>query len=153
MENYAVMYRYFDTVTEYKGLDINLPKRQTIMSAGYDIESAETVIVGAGETVLVPTGLKAYMPSDEFLAIYPRSSLATKFGVVLANTVGIIDSDYADNKDNEGHIMVPLKNTSDVDFVVKKGDRIAQAIFQSYCITNNDETTKMRSGGFGSTGV
>ena len=153
MENYAVMYRYFDTVTEYKGLDINLPKRQTIMSAGYDIESAETVIVGAGETVLVPTGLKAYMPSDEFLAIYPRSSLATKFGVVLANTVGIIDSDYADNKDNEGHIMVPLKNTSDVDFVVKKGDRIAQAIFQKFYVTEDDKPRSTRTGGFGSTGV
>lgn len=153
MENYALMYRYFDTVTGYKGLDINLPKRQTVMSAGYDIESAETVIIGAGETVLVPTGLKVCMPSDEFLAIYPRSSLATKFGVVLANTVGIIDADYINNEDNEGHIMVPLKNTSDVDFVVKKGDRIAQAIFQPYSITNNDKTTKMRSGGFGSTGV
>ena len=152
MESYAVMYRYFNTVKEYKGLDINLPKRQTSMSAGYDIESAETVVIGAGETVIVPTGLKAHMPSNEFLAIYPRSSLATKFGVVLANTVGIIDADYVDNEDNEGHIGVPLKNTSDVDFVVKKGDRIAQAIFQPYYIVNDDNTTTMRNGGFGSTG-
>ena len=154
MLNYRedISYRQFKVISLYDGTDIKIPQRSTYASAGYDLESAETVVIGAGETVLVPTGLKAFFPPDEFLAIYPRSSLAGKYGITLANCVGIVDCDYVDNPSNEGHIQVLLKNTTDSDYVVKKGDRIAQAIFQPYMITDRDNTRGSRTGGFGSTG-
>lgn len=145
-------WRRFEIISLYNGTDIEIPQRGTYFSAGYDLQSAETVVIGAGETVLVPTGLKAAFPGDEFMAIYPRSSLAGKYGITLANCVGIVDSDYYNNSDNEGHIQVLLKNTSTDDYVVKKGDRIAQAIFQPYCVTENDKPRSTRTGGFGSTG-
>ena len=110
-------------------------------------------MIGAGETVLVPTGLKVTMLPDEFLAIYPRSSVAGKYGITLANCVGIVDADYYNNPQNEGHIQVLLKNTSDIYYVVKKGDRIAQGIFQVYYTTTDDKPVReSRNGGFGSTG-
>ena len=146
-------YRRFEIVENYKGLDIELPRRETSQSAGYDLKSAETVVIGAGETVLVPTGLKVIMLPDEFLAIYPRSSVAGKYGITLANCVGIVDADYYNNPHNEGHTQVLLKNTSDIDYVVKKGDRIAQGIFQVYYTTTDDKPVReSREGGFGSTG-
>lgn len=146
-------YRRFEIVKNYKGLDIEIPRRETSNSAGYDLQSAETVVIGAGETVLVPTGLKVTMLADEFLAIYPRSSVAGKYGITLANCVGIVDADYYNNPQNEGHIQVLLKNTSDIDYVVKKGDRIAQGIFQVYYTTTDDKPVReIREGGFGSTG-
>ena len=110
------------------------------------------MVVGAGETVLIPTGLKVLLPDDEFLAIYPRSSLAGKYGITLANCVGVVDSDYYNNEDNEGHIQVLLKNTTTTDYVVKKGDKIAQGIFQEYKRVANDCPRGPRKGGFGSTG-
>ena len=145
-------YRVFEVISLYEGTDIEIPQRGTHFSAGYDLKSAETVVIGAGETVLIPTGLKARFPLDEFLAIYPRSSVAGKYGITLANCVGIVDSDYYNNTDNEGHIQVLLKNTSTVDYVVKKGDRIAQAIFQRFQTTGDDRPRTVRTGGFGSTG-
>ena len=149
----GVHYRRFEIVENYKGLDIEIPRRETSQSAGYDLRSAETVVIGAGETVLVPTGLKVTMLPDEFLAIYPRSSVAGKYGITLANCVGIVDADYYNNPQNEGHIQVLLKNTSDIDYVVKKGDRIAQGIFQVYYTTTDDKPVReSREGGFGSTG-
>lgn len=144
--------REFKVISLYEGTDIELPKRETYFSAGYDLRSAETVVVGAGETVLVPTGLKVLLPDDEFLAIYPRSSLAGRYGITLANCVGVVDSDYYDNEDNEGHIQVLLKNTTATDYVVKKGDKIAQGIFQEYKRVTNDCPRGPRKGGFGSTG-
>lgn len=145
--------RCFQVVSTYKDLDIRIPQRSTYYSAGYDLESAETVIIGGGEVVLVPTGLKVKIPYGEFLALYPRSSTASKYGITLANAVGVIDSDYYDNENNEGHIMVPLWNTSKLDYVVKKGDRIAQGIFQSFKATDDDYPKDIkRGGGFGSTG-
>lgn len=145
-------YRGFEVISLYEGTDIEIPQRETRFSAGYDLKSAETVVIGAGETVLIPTGLKARFPLHEFLAIYPRSSVAGKYGITLANCVGIVDSDYYNNTDNEGHIQVLLKNTSTVDYVVKKGDRIAQAIFQPFTPTVDDRPRTVRTGGFGSTG-
>jgi dUTP pyrophosphatase len=145
-------WRRFEIISLYNGTDIEIPQRGTYFSAGYDLQSAETLVIGAGETVLVPTGLKAAFPGDEFMAIYPRSSIAGKYGITLANCVGIVDSDYYNNSDNEGHIQVLLKNTSDSDYVIKKGDRIAQAIFQKFYVTENDKPRSTRTGGFGSTG-
>lgn len=119
-----------------------MPQRKTKQSAGYDIESAVNVVITPGETKLITTGLKAYMCENEWLGIYIRSSIAVKHGIVLANNVAVIDSDYYNNQDNEGHILIALR----------KGDRIAQGIFHQYYSVDGDKTDGSRIGGIGSTG-
>ncbi len=144
--------RGFAVVKGYVGKGIILPTRQTKGSAGYDIASAEDVIVPAGKNAVCNTGLKAFMQAGEVLKIYARSSLSAR-GLTLANGVGIIDSDYCDNPDNEGHIRVILHNYSDRDALITKGERIAQGIFEKY-LEAGEENTKLssRKGGIGSTG-
>lgn len=144
------MKRGFERVTGYKY--VNLPKRKTKQSAGYDIESAIDAVITPGETKLIPTGIKAYMKPYEWLGIYVRSSLAIKYGLILVNGVGVIDSDYYNNPDNEGHIMMVLTNISGKTYNVKRGDRIAQGIFHQYYRVDGDKTDGSRIGGFGSTG-
>ena len=144
------MKRGFERITGYK--HVNLPKRKTKQSAGYDIESAADAVITPGETKLIPTGLKAYMKPYEWLGIYIRSSLAVKYGIVLANSVAVIDSDYYNNPDNEGHIMLPVRNVSKAVYNIRKGDRIAQGIFHQYYRVNGDKTDRSRIGGIGSTG-
>ena len=104
---------------------------------------------------LIPTGLKAYMQPDEYLAIHIRSSLAVKQRLVLANSQGIIDADYYNNADNEGHILIALLNGGSQDVAVSAGMRIAQGIFCKYLLTDRDELTgkEERTGGIGSTGT
>ena len=145
------MKRGFERVTGYKY--VNLPKRKTKQSAGYDIESAVNVVINPGETKLIPTGIKVYMDENEWLGIYIRSSLAIKYGLILANSVAVIDSDYYNNPDNEGHLMVAVYNTKDEPFHVNKGDRVAQGIFTKYLTTDDDHAEGVRTGGVGSTGV
>jgi dUTP pyrophosphatase len=138
--------RQFKRLPSYHG-NPNIPQRQTPGSAGYDLEAYESVTLYPNEPTLVPTGLTAYMPDDEFLAIYIRSSLALKRGIFLANSVGIIDSDYAGN-----HIQIMLINMTNQPQTIEAGERIAQGIFQKYLTTQNDQPIKeQRSGGFGST--
>lgn len=144
------MRRGFERVTGYKY--VNLPKRKTKQSAGYDIESAIDAVITPGETKLIPTGIKAYMKHYEWLGVYVRSSLAIKYGLILTNGVGVIDSDYYNNPDNEGHIMIALTNISGKTYNVKKGDRIAQGIFHQYYRGDGDKTDGSRVGGIGSTG-
>lgn len=132
--------------------DIILPTRSTIGSAGYDFFSIYKFTLKPGETKIIPTGIKAYMDFDEFLAIYIRSSLSLKHGIVLVNQVGIVDSDYYNNRNNEGHIQIAIKNTSDLSYDFEKGDKIAQGIFQKFYITDDDEVINTRKGGIGSTG-
>ena len=131
---------------------IHLPARKTARSAGYDIEAAETVVLAPHAVTVVPTGLKAYMEGDEYLAIHIRSGISIKKGLMLVNSVGIIDSDYYDNPDNEGHIMIAYYNTNDVPLTLEKGERIGQGIFTKYLATSDDAATGERLGGFGSTG-
>lgn len=145
--------RGFEIISTYANNDIFLPKRKTTESAGYDIESAETVIIEPQKTVLVKTGLKAFMNYDEYLAIHIRSSMAIKRGLMLTNSTGIIDSDYYNNEGNEGHIMIALYNTTQEPIKIEKGERIAQGIFSKYLITNDDNVTETRQGGIGSTGI
>ncbi|MCZ0717968.1 dUTP diphosphatase [Aerococcus kribbianus] len=103
--------------------------------------------------VLVATGIKAYMPQDEYLQLTCRSSNPLKRSLILPNGVGIIDSDYYGNNDNEGHIYVQLLNFGLEDVHIKKGDRIAQGIFLSYQKTDQDiDNGVKRQGGFGSSG-
>lgn len=131
--------------------DIILPKRGTKNSAGYDFYSLYDIVIKPNERVVIPTGVKACMNENEFLGIYVRSSLGFKYNTRMCNQVGIIDADYYNNKDNEGHIFVCLQNESDNDVVIKKGDRFVQGIFQPFLITDDDNTTISRNGGIGST--
>ena len=144
------MRRGFEKVSGYEY--VNLPQRKTKQSAGYDIESAVNVVINPGETKLIPTGIKVYMDENEWLGIYIRSSLAIKYGLILANSVAVIDSDYYNNPDNEGHIMLPIRNVSGMPYTVKKGDRIAQGIFHRYYKVDNDSADGDRTGRIGSTG-
>ena len=139
----------FKKVTGYDY--VNLPKRQTEHSAGYDIESAETIEIKPMQTVLIKTGVKCEIPEGKWLGLYMRSSISLKRGLVMTNSVGVIDKDYYNNEDNEGHIHIMVTNLSDKVQTVKQGERIAQCILQSYYLSSNDNATGKRVGGFGST--
>ena len=132
--------RGFEVVSAFEEQDINLPTRKTTESAGYDIECAEAVTLEPGQVVLVPTGIKAFMAYDEYLAIHIRSSMAIK-------------RHYYNNEDNEGHIMIALLNYGKETVSLEKGERVAQGIFSKYLITNDDDATGIRTGGIGSTGT
>lgn len=147
--------RGFEIVSAYKGKDINLPERKTMKSAGYDLECAEDVVLKAGEVTIVPTGLKAYMQNDEYLGLHIRSSIAIKNSLCFINSQGIIDADYYNNDDNEGHIMLAIFNQDKKDFMAPKGMRLAQGIFCKYLLADGDNTANgsVRQGGIGSTGA
>jgi dUTP pyrophosphatase len=145
--------RKFEVITAYKNQGINLPKRATKHSAGYDIESAETITINPGEIKKVPTGLKVAMEYDEALFVYPRSSLGIKKQLITSNAVGVVDADYYNNEDNEGHLMVPILNFGKEPVTIQKGERIAQGIFQKFFTTDDDQANGDRKGGFGSSGV
>lgn len=143
--------RGFEIVSKYEKQNINIPKRASSQSAGYDFEAANDVKFLPGEAKLVETGIKAYMLKDEVLKIFIRSSLALK-GLMLANNVGIIDADYYNNPKNEGHIMILMYNYGKKDVNINKGERIAQGIFDKYLVVDNEiSVNRLRSGGFGST--
>ena len=147
--------RGFEIAKGYENSGINLPIRKTKFSAGYDIEAAEDIVIpsfkkGMNPT-LVKTGLKAYMQDDEVLYLYNRSSNPKKKGLVLANSVGVIDKDYYGNPDNDGHFMFAFYNMKEEDITIKKGEAIGQAIFQKYLVTDDDRAEGERIGGFGST--
>ncbi len=171
--------RGFEIVSLYEGKGLELPKRATKGSAGYDFAAAEDITLPSiwkalsknaglsaleqGEIVeenkeflvstLVPTGIKAYMPENEYLMLVNRSSNPLKNQLSLPNGVGIIDSDYYGNEKNEGEIFVQLINYGLEDYTIKKGDRIAQGIFMPYATIDNEaEDFKSRTGGFGSSG-
>ena len=112
------------------------------------------MVIEPGQQVMVPTGIKAYMQPDEVLTIHIRSSMAVKHQLVLVNSVGVVDADYYDNADNEGHIYIALWNRGPKAFAIRKGDRIAQGIFSKYLTADEDQAGQgaVRQGGFGSTG-
>ena len=147
--------RGFEIAKGFENSNINLPVRSTKNSAGYDVEAAEDCIIPAfkpgQKPTLVKTGIKAYMESDEVLILANRSSNPGKKGLILANSIGVVDSDYYGNPDNDGHIMYAFFNFKAEDVEIKKGDRIGQAIFQKYLVTDDDIAQGERTGGFGST--
>lgn len=179
------MLRKFEIISKYKDKKINLPKRQTRFSAGYDIEAAcditipsiwtpsliryvntyynnryddaeklhefQNYIEDTIKPTLVPTGIKVKMPRDNMLLLYNRSSNPLKRDLVLANGVGVIDSDYYNNENNEGEILGSFYNFGIRNYHIKKGDRIMQGIFQNYALVDDDDTIDERKGGFGST--
>lgn len=147
--------RGFEIAKGFEDKGINLPVRKTKYSAGYDIEAAEDVTIpsfkkGINPT-LVKTGLKAYMQEDEVMLLYNRSSNPKKKGLIMANSVGVIDKDYYGNSDNDGHFMFAFYNIKEEDVTIKKGEAIGQAIFQKYLTEDNDDAQGERMGGFGST--
>lgn len=127
-----------------------LPTRKTSSSAGYDFSVVEGGVIPPHSTRIFKTGIKAYMNSDEVLMIYVRSSVGIKHGITLSNGTGIIDADYYNNKDNEGHIMLALYNNTDYEVVVQNGERVAQGVFVRY-YTAGDTVDNVRQGGIGST--
>ena len=147
--------RGFEVAKGWENKGINLPVRKTKKSAGYDVEAAEDTVIPAfkpgQKPVLVKTGIKGYCEADEFIMLCNRSSNPGKRGLVLANSVGIVDSDYYGNEDNDGHIMFAFYNFFENDVTIKKGDAIGQAIFMKFGITDNDSSEGVRKGGFGST--
>lgn len=147
--------RGFEVAKGFEDKNINLPERKTKFSAGYDIESAEDIIipkfVPGMKPTLVKTGIKAYMMDDEVLYLYNRSSNPGKKGLVLANSVGVVDKDYYGNPDNDGHIMFAFFNIKDEDVEIKKGDAIGQGVFAKYLTVDDDSSEGIRQGGFGST--
>ena len=131
---------------------IKLPKRATTGSAGYDIFCPYDITIPPKGTVKVPTGIRAILDDDKFLAIYPRSGLGFKYKMQLWNTIPVIDADYS-GSDNEGHIWCKFFNDSpdNKTIVIKQGDAMCQGVIQQYFKTVNDETDGVRNGGFGST--
>ena len=127
------------------------PKRSTEKSAGYDFESLIDFTLRPGENIKIPLGFKVYMEADEVFLLLVRSSMGFKYNVRMCNQVGVIDSDYVDNSENEGHMWIKLYNEGEEDFIVKKGDKIAQGIFIKYLKIDNDSTVSKRNGGIGST--
>lgn len=158
MEEMPIKTRGFEVVLDkfrkHPYVDIQLPKRGTKKSAGYDICTPVDIIIPPnGISDAIQTDLKAYMLEDEVLEIVPRSSIGFKKGLMLINTVGIIDSDYYSNTDNDGNIGFKFKNLTDKTVEIKAGERILQGIFKKYLTTDYDDCDIERMGGIGSTGI
>ena len=155
------MQRYFEKVSfEQFQKDISsnrdlydeyfLPKRATKNSCGYDFYALEDIVLRPGEIKKIPTGYKAKFMSDEMLMLVVRSSMGFKYNVRMCNQVGIIDSDYYNNSDNEGHMWVALQNEGNVNYEIKKGTAYCQGIFVKY-LTCGDVSENERIAGIGST--
>ncbi len=131
--------------------DIPLPRRATAGSAGYDFVSTAEVTLLPGEAVTIPTGLRCEMEPGWVLALFPRSGLGFKHQVHLANTVGVIDSDYF-RAANEGHILVRIVGGGDHPVTIARGERFCQGVFLPHGLAEEEDVVGTRSGGFGSTG-
>jgi dUTP pyrophosphatase len=172
---------YFEKVSRFANDDLITPMRKTFFSAGYDMAAAEDIVVpsyqrlmsalnAAGresiynlqdlasitkefklKPTLIPTGYKCRINGNQFIQLSIRSSSPLKYWLVLANGVGIIDSDYYNNPDNEGEIFFQVINLSPFDIKINKGDIIGQAIVMNYNTLDIDVSGGLRSGGFGST--
>ena len=132
--------------------NLRLPKRATTGSAGYDFYAPFDFTLAPGESILMPSGIRAKMEEGWVLMLFPRSGLGFKYRLQLDNTVGIIDADYYFAK-NEGHIMIKLTNDSHTGrtLEIHAGDAVAQGIFVPFGITVSDAAEGARVGGFGST--
>ncbi len=166
--------RGFEICSYYENQGLELPVRKTKNSVGYDLKAAkDTVIPSIWKTVfenfklklsgnnefkelkptLVETGIKSYFNEDEILVLANKSSFPLKFGLVLSNSIGIIESDYYNCEANEGNLMYAYYNFSFSDKIIKKGETVGQAYFQKFLIADEDCATGVRKGGFVSTGI
>lgn len=143
-----------DNMRKHPNRNIQIPRRGTNNSAGYDIcTPVKIVIQPFGISEAIQTDIKAYMQENEVLEVYVRSSIGFKKNCILVNSTGIIDSDYYGNPGNDGNIGFRLKNLSDKEVVIEAGERVLQAIFKEYKIADNDNPIcDKRVGGIGSTG-
>ncbi len=134
-----------------KEAEIKMPFRATKTSVAYDVFSPIDTVVKPGETQLIFTNVKAYFYDDEVLFLATTSKMG-KNGIILAQGIGVIESDYADNESNDGNLGYMLYNHSSNDYVIKRGDKIGQCWFQKFLVTENEvKPTAVRTGGFGST--
>lgn len=147
MSNKVRGFELISNASEY----VILPTRGSMHSAGYDICAMEDYVIRPNQSVVIHTGVKAYMPKDEYLDLRVRSSLGIKRQLMLATGASVIDSDYYNNPDNEGEIMVVLHNYGSVTQKIEAGERIVQGIFTKYFLADNDNVTTKRTGGTGST--
>ena len=145
--------QYLEDFKGLTGVEIQLPKRGTSKSAGYDIFAPFDITLQPNEEIKVPTGLKAYMQDGEVLMAFPRSGLGFKYYCRLANTIGVIDGDYYNNTGNEGHMFVKLRNEGTKPMTIKQGDGMCQMIFMPFLLVDGDSFNEgaERQGGFGST--
>ena len=148
-------YRGFEiiSVASQCNLEVKLPTRNDVGSSGYDIYSPYDLTIEPKSKAKIPTGIKSYMQTDEELLLFIRSSMAIKYDLELCNNVGKIDSSYYNNPDNEGEIIIAIRNNGNSPYQIKKGDRICQASFYKYLTADNDIILNdIRSGGIGSSG-
>lgn len=116
----------------------NIPKRKTKYAAGYDIFLIEDLVINPNEIIKIPTGIKANMLEDEVLFLIIRSGMGFKYNIRLCNQVGIIDKDYYNNLNNEGHIFLKIQNEGKNKVEIKKGESICQGIFMKYLKVDNE---------------
>ena len=121
----------------------SLPKRETKSAAGYDFYALYDYTLKPGEIKKIPTGIKVSMESDDVLFLIDRSSMGFKYNVRMCNQVGVIDADYYNNDDNEGHMWIRIQNEGDKDYIVKKGEGMIQGIFMKYLKTDDDIENKV----------
>ena len=143
-----------NSALEYIDKELALPGRSSAKSCGYDFRLPVDVEIQPNSKVLIPKFVKAAIDDDKVLELYPRSSYGIKKGLELANTVGVIDADYYNNEDNEGHIMVCMRNTTSKPVHLERGDKFVQGIIKRYFLMDGDEygVGKARKGGIGSSG-
>jgi dUTP pyrophosphatase len=147
------MARFFEVVkNEFRKNEgeIKLPTRATEHSAGYDFYSPVDCVIQPNESIMIWSDIKVHMYYDNALMIIPRSSMG-KQPVMIANTVGLIDSDYYGNVDNDGNIGLRLLNLGTTPYEIKTGDRIGQGVFIKYGTIRDDNVSDVRVGGYGST--
>lgn len=153
---YKVTNQQYEDATDRIGVNledeynnIKLPQRGTAFSSGYDFFAPYDIDLSPWDEVLIPTGVGVELDEDKFLMCVPRSGLGFKFGLGLANTVGIIDADYS-HATNGGHIMAKL-TSQDKPIHINKGQAFMQGIIIPYFRVDGDMTDTLRVGGFGST--
>ena len=146
--------RKFEVAKGFEDRGVVLPQRKTAKSAGYDIIALtdEDVYVHPGMSVNLETGVKACMEDDEVMLLFIRSSLGIKQGITLSNSCAVIDADYYNNPDNDGHFILNVINTSNEVQCIPARSRVAQAVFVKYLTVDDDNATGERVGGIGSTG-
>ena len=145
--------RKFEVAKGFEDRGVVLPQRKTAKSAGYDIIALadEDVYVHPGMSVNLETGVKACMEDDEVMLLFIRSSLGIKQGLTLSNSCGVIDADYYNNPDNDGHFILNIINTGNSVQRIPARSRVAQAVFVKYLTVDDDNATGERIGGIGST--
>lgn len=124
--------------------EYSLPKRDSVYTAGYDIYLLEELTIKPGERKKVPTGIKSYFDKEEVLLLVVRSSMGFKYNIRLCNQVGVIDADYYNNKDNEGHIWLMIQNEGEKEYNFKKGEAFAQGLFMKYLTTKSDKSINIQ---------